>query len=107
VDGTLGALFMSGQGAIDANGNLVGEGDFAAQVTRTFDNMDSVLAAGGLAFRDIVKMTVYLTDIANLREFGRLKAERYPGPQPASTAVQVVALALPGMQIEVEATAFR
>src|SRR5579875_637562 len=59
----------------------------------------------GASLDAIVKLTVYLTDIGRLRDFTRVKAELLPGPQPASTAVQVGALALPGMLVEVEAFA--
>lgn len=60
--------------------------------------------AGG-TFGDVVKLTVYLTDISRLPEYGRIKAEYIRGQQPASTAVGVTALAVPGLMIEVEATA--
>jgi 2-iminobutanoate/2-iminopropanoate deaminase len=53
----------------------------------------------------IVKLNVYLTDISTIREYGRIRAEYLPGPAPASTAVQVGALALQGMMIEVDAVA--
>jgi len=53
----------------------------------------------------VVKLGVYLTDIGRLRDYGRIRAEVMPGPPPASTAVQVVALAVPRMMIEVEAFA--
>jgi 2-iminobutanoate/2-iminopropanoate deaminase len=52
-----------------------------------------------------VKITVYLTDIGTLRDFGRIKADFIAGPQPASTALGVSSLALPGMMVEVEAIA--
>ena len=52
-----------------------------------------------------MKVTVYLTDISTLPDFGRIKSEFIPGPQPASTAVEVSSLSLPGMMIEVEALA--
>jgi len=53
----------------------------------------------------IVKLTVFLTDIAALRGYGRIRAELMPGPAPASSAVQVGALAQPGKMVEVEAIA--
>ena len=65
----------------------------------------TVLGQAGASLDAIVKLTVYLTDIGRLRDFTRVKAELLPGPQPASTAVQVGALALPGMLVEVEAFA--
>lgn len=55
----------------------------------------------------IVKLVLYLTDTAMLRKYARVKAEYITGPQPASTAIGVASLALPGMLIELDATAVR
>jgi 2-iminobutanoate/2-iminopropanoate deaminase len=105
VDQAASVVFVAGQGALSADGRIVGAGDFEAQTRQVFENLGTVLAQAGAGFGAVVKLTVFLTDIANLREFGRIKAEYIPGPQPASTAVGVTALALPEMLIEVEATA--
>jgi reactive intermediate/imine deaminase len=104
VDGAGSTLFVSGQGPLDADGRLVGE-SFEAQARQAFDNLSSVLRQSGASFADVVKLTVYLTDISQLPVYGRVKAGYIAGQQPASTAVQVQALAVPGMQIEVEAVA--
>lgn len=99
-------IFVAGQGPISADGQLVGAGDFEAQVRQTFANLATVLDEAGARLEDLVKLTVYLTDIAQLREYGRIRTELLPpGPPPAGTAVQVVALALPGMLLEVDAVA--
>jgi 2-iminobutanoate/2-iminopropanoate deaminase len=105
VDGAASVVFVSGQGALSADGTIVGAGDFEAQTRQVFENLSTVLEQAGGALGSIVKLTVYLTEIANVRDFGRIKAEYLPGPQPASTAVGVTALALPEMMIEVEAFA--
>ena len=105
VDDAQSLLFVSGQGPISPDGELVGEGDFEAQTRQVFENLQAVLSAAGASFDAIVKITVYLTDIGTLRDFGRIKAEFIPGDQPASTALEVGSLALPGMMIEVEAIA--
>jgi 2-iminobutanoate/2-iminopropanoate deaminase len=105
VDAAQSIVFVSGQAAISADGEPVGEGDFEAQTRQTFENLRTVLGDAGASLEDVVKITVYLTDIGNLRDFGRIKAEFIPGDQPASTAVEVGALALPEMMIEVEAFA--
>lgn len=104
VDDAAAVVFLSGQAPVSADGELVGQ-DFEAQARQTFENLRTVLEAAGASFDDVVKVTVYLTDISTLRDFGRIKAEFIEGPQPASTAIQVGALALPGMTIEVEAIA--
>jgi enamine deaminase RidA (YjgF/YER057c/UK114 family) len=98
-------VFISGQVALDDDGDLVAPGDFEGQARRTFDNIGRVLEQAGATFADVVKLTVYLTDISRLPDYGWIKAGFIPGQQPASTAVGVTALAVPGLMIEVEATA--
>ena len=105
VDGPQSIVFVSGQVAVSADGGPVGEDDFEAQVRQVFDNLQIVLGEAGASLKDIVKLTVFLTDIGNLREYTRIKGEFITGQQPASTAVEVSSLALPGFMIEVEAIA--
>ena len=105
VDGVESVVFVSGQGPVSPDGALVGEGDFETQVRRTFENLRTVLEDAGASLGSIVKLGVYLTDIGTLRDYGRVRGEFLPGPPPASTAVQVGALAIPGMMVEVEAIA--
>lgn len=98
-------IYISGQVAVSADGQLVGEDDFEAQAHQVFDNLQTVLTRAGADFESIVKINVYLTDISRLAEFGQIKSSYIQGNQPASTAVGVTALALPGLMLEVEATA--
>ena len=105
VDDGRSVIFVSGQGALPPEGQVVGAGDFEAQARQTLENLRTVLEAAGASLEAIVKLTVFLTDISNLRDYGRIKAEFIQGPQPASTAVEVSALALPEMMIEIEAIA--
>ena len=105
VDGAQSIVFVSGQTALSGEGELVGEGDFEAQTRQVFENLRTVLGEAGASLEDVVKVNVYLTDMGNLRDFGRIKADYIPGPQPASTAIGVTALALPGLMLEVEAVA--
>lgn len=105
VENASAVVFVAGQGPLSADGELVGAGDFAAQARQTFENIRAVLDEAGASPDSIVKLNVYLTDIANLREYGRIRAEFMSGPAPAGTAVQVGALAIPEMLLEVEAVA--
>lgn len=98
-------LQLSGQVSLDADGRVVGADDFEAQTRQCFDNLITVLDQAGAALTDVVKFTVYLTDISRLPDFGRIKAGYLAGQQPASTAVGVTALAMPGLMIEIDATA--
>ncbi len=105
VDRPSAVIFVAGQGPLSAEGAFVGAGDFEAQARQTFENLRAVLDEAGASVDAIVKLNVYLTDIALLRDYSRIRAEYVPGPAPAGTAVQVVALAIPGMMLEVEAIA--
>ena len=105
VEAPAAILFVSGQVPLDDDGDLVAPGDFDGQARRTFENLGRVLDEAGGTFGDIVKVTVYLTDMARLPDYGRIRAEYIRGRPPASTAVGVTALAVPGLMIEVEATA--
>ncbi|MEO7862667.1 MAG: RidA family protein, partial [Nitrospirales bacterium] len=58
-------LFISGQAAIDQRGQIVGVGDFEAQAKQTFENLDRVLRAGGSSLQNVVKVTIFLTDMTN------------------------------------------
>ena len=101
-------LFISGQVALDATGNVVGDGDFAAQANQVFENLKTCLAAAGASFSNVVKLTTYIVNYSpELRpaltaaRAGHLPAD---GP-PASTLVGVQALARPEFLIEIEAVA--
>lgn len=98
-------VFLSGQTPLAADGTLVGAGDFTAQARQVFENLATVLEDCGATFAAVVRLTVYLTDMSRIAEYREIKAQYIQGPQPASTAVGVSALAIPGMMIEVEATA--
>ena len=105
VDGAHSVVFVPGQAPISADGELVGENDFAAQVRQVFENLRTVLDEAGTGVEAVVKLTVYLTDMTRLREYTQIKAEYFRGEQPASTALGVTALARPEMMVEVEAIA--
>jgi 2-iminobutanoate/2-iminopropanoate deaminase len=98
-------LFVSGQAAIDVDGQLVGAGDFDAQAEQAFTNLQLVLEAGGSSMRDVVKVTIFLTDMTNFPKIVELRGKWFSEPYPADTIIQVVALALPELVIEIEAVA--
>jgi reactive intermediate/imine deaminase len=105
VDQAQSVVFLAGQVPISPEGQLVGEGDIEAQCRQVFDNLKAVLEQAGATFDDLVKVTVYLLDATNLPVYRRVKAEFVTGRQPASTAIEVKALAFPGLLVEVEAIA--
>jgi len=98
-------LFVSGQAAIDEHGQLVGVGDFDAQAGQAFKNLDRVLDAGGSSLRDVVKVTIFLTDMSNFPKIVELRRRWFSEPYPADSIIQVSALALPELEIEIEAVA--
>ena len=99
-------LYLSGQVAVGADqSEIVGVGDFDAQAEQVFKNMEATLAAGGSSLEDVIKVTIYLTDIGNLPKVVELRRKYFKPPHPASTMVEVSALAAPEFMIEIEAVA--
>jgi enamine deaminase RidA (YjgF/YER057c/UK114 family) len=97
---------ISGQVALDERGAVVGEGDPAAQARQVFENLRRCLAAAGASFGDVMKLTFFVTDVADLPAIRAARDEFLgSGPLPASTAVQVTALVRPEFRLEVEAFA--
>ncbi len=99
-----GFVFVSGQAALDLQGNLVGGDDFEAQAEQAFTMLATVLQAGSSMAR-VVKVTIYLTDMAHFPSIVRLREKHFTRPYPADTIVQVGQLALPDLQIEIDAVA--
>ena len=97
-------LFIAGQGAVDAERNLVGEGDIQAQARQAFRNAANKLEAAGATFADVVKMVVYVTDIENHQwPVRNVRAEFIDVENPpVSTMVEVSRLAKPGNMIEID-----
>jgi enamine deaminase RidA (YjgF/YER057c/UK114 family) len=105
VEGGRTVIFVSGQVSVSADGQLAHEGDFAAQTRLVFENLRTVLNQAGATLDHVVRLGVFLTDMARMPQYGAIKAEFFKGAQPASTAVGVTSLAMSGLLIEVEATA--
>jgi reactive intermediate/imine deaminase len=98
-------IITSGQAAIDKAGNIVGIGDFDAQAAQTFANLDELLRAAGADLSKVIKVTIYLRDMANFPKILELRERHFTPPYPADTIVEVSSLALPELEIEIEATA--
>ena len=98
-------VYVSGQMAHDADGNLVGSGDLPAQTEQVFRNLVRVLEANGASFDDVVKIQTFLTTMDGLQGSRDVRARYLPDEPPASTAVQVAALMVPEALIEVEVVA--
>jgi len=98
-------IFTSGQAAIDPQGNIVGVGDFDAQAEQSFINLSAVLKQGGSSLAQVIKVTIYLTDMTNFSKIVALRERFFSAPYPADTLVEVTSLALPELEIEIEAIA--
>ena len=98
-------LFVSGQAAIAADGSIAGGDDFQAQARQAFKNLAAVLEAAGGHLRDVLKVTIFVTDMKNFPAIVALRHEFFTPPYPADSIVEVRALALPGLLVEIEAVA--
>jgi 2-iminobutanoate/2-iminopropanoate deaminase len=98
-------IHVSGQIAIDLEGNLVGPGDVRAQTRQVFENLKAILAANGATFADVVKIGTYHTTLDDLAGMREVRSEYLTAEPPASTAVQVVALVVPEALIEIDLVA--
>jgi 2-iminobutanoate/2-iminopropanoate deaminase len=98
-------LFISGQAAIDEHGQLVGVGNFDAQATQAFRNLERVLRAGGSSLANVIKVTIFLRDMGNFAKVVELRGRCFTPPYPADTIVEVSSLYSPDALIEIEAIA--
>ncbi len=107
VAGHTRTLYCSGQTAMDADGKPQHEGDMAAQVALSLDNVEAVLAGAGMSLANVVKLAVYTTDVdLLLQHYGVLGARLgAAGVASAMTMLGVARLAVPGQLVELEATA--
>jgi 2-iminobutanoate/2-iminopropanoate deaminase len=96
-------LFISGAIAVDGEGNLVG-GNVVAQARQVFVNIGAVLAATGVGFESVVKVTIFLADIDDRVAVNEVRKEIFGAARPASTLVEVSRL-VAGARIEIEAVA--
>ncbi|KPK59540.1 MAG: reactive intermediate/imine deaminase [Gammaproteobacteria bacterium SG8_31] len=99
VDGT---VYLSGQIPLVPATMMLVEGDMRTQIEQVFDNLRAVTRAAGGDLDDIVKLTVYLVDLADFGLVNEIMAERFSPPFPARAAVQVAALPK-GARVEVDA----
>jgi reactive intermediate/imine deaminase len=99
-----GLLFISGQVAVDKNGNLVGQ-DIATQTDQVMRNIKATLQAAGCTFNDVIKISIFLVNLEDRPKFHEVRKKYFTGEQPASTLLVVKSLANKGYLVEVEAVA--
>lgn len=98
-------LFVSGIVPVDEEGNLRGGNDVVEQARIVFEGLRSILAAAGAGPEDVVKVTIFLTDVDERPAINPVRQEFFGETRPASTLVEVSRLAIPGAKLEVEAVA--
>jgi enamine deaminase RidA (YjgF/YER057c/UK114 family) len=95
-------VYIAGQVAYDWRREVVGVGDMAAQVEQVYKNLEAALAAAGASFKDVVKMTTFVTDMSQVHPARAARARYFGEMLPASTLIEVRALAHPDLMIEIE-----
>ena len=96
-------LFVSGNVAVDASGNLVGGSDCEAQSRQVMANIRAIVEAAGGKMEDVAKITCFITDIASYPAYSKVRSETWPSSPPASSTVVVAGLVRPEFMVEVEA----
>jgi enamine deaminase RidA (YjgF/YER057c/UK114 family) len=98
-------LYISGQVAWDAAGNIVGKGDIRAQAKQVFENLRGVLRAAGGDLSNLMKITTYITKLEDFPAVAQARGEVFQGELPASTLIVVKGLFHPDFLLEIEGTA--
>ncbi len=98
-------LYIAGQVAQDVDGNLVGRGDFEAQVRQVYENLKNIVQEAGGTLQNIVKMSTFLTHYNYIETYRSVRNQYFPEPCPPNTLLIIESLALPDYMIEVEAVA--
>lgn len=100
-----GIVYVSGQAAIGEDGSIVGENDFATQAHQVFANLKTVLANAGSDLSKVFKVNIYLTDMSHFPTIIECREKYFTKPYPADTTVEVSALAIPGLMLEIDVIA--
>ena len=98
-------IYVSGQVSLDAGGNVVGEGNIKLQTETVLEHVKTVLEEAGGGMQDVVKVTVFITDMGLYDEIHEVRRRYFEEPYPASSMVEVSALIDPRLLIEIEAVA--
>src|SRR2546423_14056268 len=97
-------VFCSGQIPLDPKTGQMVEGDISAQTRRVMENISAILRAEGLTFENIVKTTIFLSDLADFQTVNELYGSYFKSDPPARSTVQVAALPK-NAQVEIEVVA--
>jgi 2-iminobutanoate/2-iminopropanoate deaminase len=98
-------VFVSGQVAVDDDGQVVAPGEMEAQARVVFERIAGLLKVAGGGLADVVKLTTFVTQMDQYAAFSKVRSEVFSSPFPASTAVEVTRLVEENLVIEIEAIA--
>jgi enamine deaminase RidA (YjgF/YER057c/UK114 family) len=98
-------IYIAGQVAFDAAGQLVGKGDLAAQTRQVFENLGIALKAAGATFANVVKTNYYMRDTSQVAVVREIRSKYFTSELPVSTLVEVPRLANADFLIEIEVVA--
>ncbi len=100
-------VFVTGQIAMDSNGNAVAPGDFTKQTEFVFLNIEKILAEAGATLADVVKAVIYTTDISRFKEISAVRNKYFAKAKPASTLIEITKTVKEGCEVEIEVIAIK
>jgi 2-iminobutanoate/2-iminopropanoate deaminase len=99
-------FFISGMTAHDGEGKIPGDASMYGQAMETFRKIKGMVEAAGAQMDDIIQLNIYVTDIRQRKEVWRAREQFFTGDYPCSTLVEVSALAIPALLVEINAVGF-
>lgn len=105
--GTAEMFFVTGQIAMDKDGQAVAPDDITAQTEFIFQNIQKILAEGGASLDDVVKAVVYVTDMSKFKEISAVRNKYFAAAKPVSTLVEINKTVKEGCGVEIEVIALK
>lgn len=99
-------IFVSGQGARRPDTNQLAGDDIETQTAQVLENVRVIVEAAGSSMQHVLRCTVYLTDMSEFARMNAVYERAFGGHKPARTTVQVAALPLPGLRVEIDCIAY-
>lgn len=100
-------IFVTGQIAMDKDGQAVAPNDIVKQTEFIFENIQKILQAGGASLDDVVKAVIYVTDISKFKDISAVRNKYFANSKPVSTLVEISKTVKEGCDIEIEVIAVK